>query len=194
MLILGKGTSMSRNKAIMVYTDGACSNNPGGPGGWAATLNYDDRYDVLSGHSISTTNNRMELLGVIIGLEALIKPCDVDLYSDSQYVVKALKYLLKKRYTKIIINSDSAYVVNGENRGWINEWAKKGWKTKQGSDLANADLWKELYTYCTMKNMTIMFNKVAGHSGHTFNEIADEEAKKEVEHAKRILSDNQFSE
>lgn len=163
---------MGRHKSIIVYTDGACSNNPGGPGGWAATLNYDDRYDVLSGHSISTTNNRMELTAV----------------------VEAIKYLLKKRYTKIIINSDSAYVVNGVNKGWIYEWVKKGWKTKQGNELANADLWQELYRYCNIKNVTIVFNKVAGHSGHTFNEIADEEAKKEVEHAKKILSKskNQF--
>ena len=163
---------MSKNKAIMVYTDGACSNNPGGPGGWAATLNYDERYDVISGHSLETTNNRMELTAV----------------------VEAIKYLIKKGYTNIIINSDSAYVVNGVNKGWIHEWVKKGWKTKQGSDLANADLWKELYTYCTSNNATIMLNKVEGHSGHTFNEIADEEAKKEVEHAKRILSNQQFSE
>lgn len=163
---------MDRHKSIMVYTDGACSNNPGGPGGWAATLNYEDRYDVLSGHAESTTNNRMELTAV----------------------VEAIKYLIKKGYTKIIINSDSAYVVNGVNKGWIYEWARKGWKTKQGSELANADLWKALHTYLTKKHATIMFNKVAGHAGHTFNEIADEEAKKEVEHAKRILLESQFSE
>lgn len=163
---------MGRHKAIMVYTDGACSNNPGGPGGWAATLNYDERYDVLSGYDISTTNNRMELMAA----------------------VEAIKYLDSKRFTKIIINSDSAYVVNGVNKGWIHEWAKKGWKTKQNSDLANSDLWKQLYGYYTKDHLTIIFNKVAGHSGHTFNEIADEEAKKEVEHAKRILSQRQCSE
>lgn len=164
---------MEKNKAIIVYTDGACSNNPGGPGGWAATLNYDDRYDVLSGHSISTTNNRMELTAV----------------------VEAIKYLtVRKGYKKIIINSDSAYVVNGVNKGWIYEWVKKGWRTKQGHDLANADLWKELYTYCTMKDVQIMFKKVTAHVGNTFNEIADEEAKKEVEHAKRILQKSQCSE
>lgn len=157
---------MARNKAIMIYTDGACSNNPGGPGGWAATLNYDDRYDVISGNALSTTNNRMELTAV----------------------VEAIKYLINKKYTKIIINSDSAYVVNGVNKGWICDWVKKGWKTKQGKELANADLWKQLYEYYTMKNVTLIFNKVAGHSGHTFNEIADEEARKEVEHAKKELS------
>lgn len=163
---------MSKHKTIMVYTDGACSNNPGGPGGWAATLNYDDRYDVISGHSVSTTNNRMELTAV----------------------VEAIKYLVKKGYKKIIINSDSAYVVNGVNKGWIYEWVKKGWKTNQSKEVANVDLWKQLHTFCIMKDVTIFFNKVKGHSGHTFNEIADEEAKKEVEHAKRILSKQQFSE
>lgn len=164
---------MSKDKVIMVYTDGACSNNPGGPGGWAATLNYEERYDVLSGHSLETTNNRMELTAV----------------------VEAIKYLVeKKKCSKIIINSDSAYVVNGVNKGWIHEWAKKGWKTNQNNELANADLWKELFTYYTKRNVSIFFNKVAGHSGHTFNEIADEEAKKEVEHAKRILLKRQLSE
>lgn len=157
---------MGKHKPIMVYTDGACSNNPGGPGGWAATLNYEDRYDVLSGCSLETTNNRMELTAV----------------------VEAIKYLLGKGYQKVIINSDSAYVVNGVNKGWIYEWAEKGWQTKSGSELANADLWQELHSYLTKKYAMILFNKVAGHSGHTFNEIADEEAKKEVEHAKKILA------
>lgn len=150
---------------MIVYTDGACSGNPGGPGGWAATLNYDDRYDVISGHEVCTTNNRMELTAV----------------------VEAIKYLVNKKYTNIIINSDSAYVINAINKGWIHEWAKKGWTTKQGNELANADLWRVLYEYYTMKKVSVMFNKVAGHSGHTFNEIADEEAKKEVEHAKQKL-------
>ena len=152
----------------MVYTDGACSNNPGGPGGWAATLNYEDRYDILSGYSLCTTNNRMELTAV----------------------VEAIKYLMQRGVHRIIINSDSAYVVNAINKGWIHEWIKKGWKTKQGSELANADLWKEFYDIYTSKDMTILFNKVAGHAGHTFNEIADEEARKEVDHAKKILSQN----
>ena len=161
---------MGRHKVIMVYTDGACSNNPGGPGGWAATLNYEDRYDILSGYNTCTTNNRMELMAV----------------------VEAIKYLVSKKYSKIIINSDSAYVVNGVNKGWINEWAKKGWKTKSGGELSNSDLWKQLHSYITIKNLTIIFNKVRGHSGNTFNEIADEEAKKEVEHAKNILSQQQY--
>lgn len=162
----------SKDKTIMVYTDGACSNNPGGPGGWAATLNFDDRYDVISGHSVSTTNNRMELTAV----------------------AEAITYLVKKGYKKIVINSDSAYVINGINKGWIHAWVKKGWKTNQNKEVANVDLWKKLYKFCTDKELELSFNKVKGHAGHTFNEIADEEAKKEVEHAKRISSNNQFSE
>lgn len=152
----------NKSKLIIVYTDGACSDNPGGPGGWAATLNYEDRYDVISGHEVSTTNNRMEITAA----------------------TEAIKYLVNKGYKKIIINSDSAYVINGVNKGWIHEWAKQNWKTKQGNELANSDLWCVLYEYYTRKDVSIKFNKVTAHSGHTFNEIADEEAKKEVEHAK----------
>lgn len=163
---------MDKHKTIITYTDGACSNNPGGPGGWAATLNYDDRYDVISGNSVSTTNNRMELTAV----------------------VEAIKYLVNKGYRKIIINSDSAYVVNGVNKGWIYDWASKGWRTKQGNELANSDLWKELYSYFLMRGVDIMFKKVTAHTGHTFNEIADKEAKKEVEYAKKKLSESQCSE
>lgn len=163
---------MDKHKTIITYTDGACSNNPGGPGGWAATLNYDDRYDVISGNSVSTTNNRMELTAV----------------------VEAIKYLVNKGYRKIIINSDSAYVVNGVNKGWMYDWANKGWRTKQGNELANSDLWKELYSYCLMRGVDIMFKKVTAHTGHTFNEIADKEAKKEVEYAKKKLSESQCSE
>ena len=158
---------MGRNKIISVYTDGACSNNPGGPGGWAATINYEDRYDVISGHELSTTNNRMELTAV----------------------VEVLRYLVAKGYTKIIVHSDSAYVVNGVNKGWIFDWAKKGWKTNRGTDLANAELWEEIYRIYALENVKIKFKKVPGHAGDTFNEIADTEAKKEVEHAKAILSD-----
>ena len=150
---------------ISVYTDGACSNNPNGPGGWAATIHHEDRYDIISGHSLCTTNNRMELTAV----------------------VKALLVLKSKGFTNIVINSDSAYVINAINKGWIHEWEKNGWKTKSSNELANADLWKILYECITEKGVKIFFNKVAGHSGHTFNEIADAEAKKEVEHAKRIL-------
>lgn len=155
------------NKAIIVYTDGACSKNPGGPGGWAATLNFDERYDILSGHEFSTTNNRMELMAV----------------------VASLTYLLDKGFKNIIINSDSAYVVNGVKMGRIYEWYRQGWQTKRGKEIANADLWKQLHEVLILGDVSIRFNKVPGHAGRTFNEIADEEAKKEVQYAKSFVSE-----
>ena len=158
---------MGRHKIISVYTDGACSNNPWGPGGWAAIIGYEDRCDVISGHDTCTTNNRMELTAV----------------------VAALKYLVSKGYTKIYINSDSAYVVNGVTKGWIYEWERRGWKTSKGNDVANIDLWLEVFKMVKREDIEITFNKVKGHAGNMLNELADEEAKKEVEHAKAILSD-----
>lgn len=149
----------------MIYTDGACSNNPGGPGGWAATLNYEKGYNILSGNEPSTTNNRMELTAV----------------------VEALKHVVPHGHKAIVINSDSAYVINAINKEWIEGWKQKGWKTKAGKDLANCDLWIELYKLLKKSNTMIFFNKVAGHKGNTFNEIADTEAKKEVIKAKRKL-------
>ena len=155
------------SRPIIVYTDGAGSNNPGGPGGWAATLNYENRYDIISGYSLETTNNRMELTAV----------------------VQAVRVLMSKGYTKIIVNSDSAYVVNAFNKGWILDWSRNMWKTKQGTDVANSDLWKELYELYKCEDMSITFNKVQAHSGHTFNEIADTEAKKQALYAKRLIEE-----
>ena len=85
---------MSKNKAIMVYTDGACSNNPGGPGGWAATLNYDERYDVISGHSLETTNNRMELTAVVEAIKYLIKK------QEKYFIIQSYIQCLKKKIQK----------------------------------------------------------------------------------------------
>ena len=94
-------------KTIILYTDGACSGNPG-PGGWASILRYGDAVKELSGGERETTNNRMELTGVIEGLKALREPCAVELYSDSQYIVNAL------------------------NNGWLRDWKKRGWKRRDG--------------------------------------------------------------
>ena len=95
-------------KNIILYTDGACSGNPG-PGGWASILRYGDNIKELSGGEKDTTNNRMELTGVIEGLKALREPCAVELYSDSQYIVNAL------------------------NNGWLRDWKKRGWKRRDGA-------------------------------------------------------------
>ena len=102
-------------KTVTIYTDGACSGNPG-PGGWAAILEWNGREKELSGGEAETTNNRMELLGAITALQALHEPCEVSLYTDSQYLANAI------------------------NLGWLREWKKKGWKRK-GGELKNVDLW-----------------------------------------------------
>lgn len=156
---------LDKHKTVVVCADGACSNNPNGPGGWAATLNFRDEFNILSGHNICATNNMMELTAV----------------------VKAIKHLVKKGYKRMIVKSDSAYVINALNLGYLYNWKSRGWLTKQDKPIANAELWKELYYLLEDKTLHVKFVKVKGHSGHTFNEIADAEAKREVEIAKLKL-------
>lgn len=133
-------------KKVTLYTDGACSGNPG-LGGYCAILIYKGIEKVVSGSEIDTTNNRMELKGVIEGLKALKEACEVDLYSDSQYVV-------------------SAFTEN-----WIEDWQKKGWKTASKSPVKNVDLWQELLSL--YKKHKINFIKVKGHSDNEFNNRCD---------------------
>ena len=140
-------------KKVTIYTDGACSGNPG-PGGWGAILMYKDMKRELSGGEKDTTNNRMELTGVITALNALKEPCLVDLYTDSQYIVNAI------------------------NKGWLEGWKKKGWKRKDG-ELKNPDLWKELDRLLGIHNVT--FNWVKGHAENEFNNRCDELAVSERE-------------
>ena len=141
-------------KKVIIYTDGACSGNPG-PGGWAAILKYGENEKELSGGEISTTNNRMELGAVIYALEALKQRCDVEVYTDSQYVANAL------------------------NLGWLESWKSKGWKRK-GGEVKNLDLWKVLSDLLEKHNVT--FNWVKGHADNEYNnrcdELAVEESKK----------------
>ena len=106
---------------IIIYTDGACSGNPG-PGGWAAILIYNGKEKEISGGNKNTTNNIMEITAVIEGLKALKYPCEVELYSDS------------------------AYVVNTFTQGWIFNWMQKGWETASGDSVKNKELWQELYS------------------------------------------------
>ena len=110
-------------KTVTIYTDGACSGNPG-PGGWGAILRYQGKEKELSGGAKQTTNNRMELIGVISALQALKEPCIVELYSDSKYVVDALE------------------------KGWAESWKKKGWIKSDKKPALNVDLWEELLTLC----------------------------------------------
>lgn len=132
-------------KQVIIYTDGACSGNPG-PGGWGAILQYKGFYKELSGGEATTTNNRMELLGVISALSALKEPCSVDLYTDSQYVVNAI------------------------NKGWLRNWKAKGWKRKDGV-LKNQDLWQEVDRLFSIHTITMHW--VKGHAENEFNNRCD---------------------
>lgn len=132
-------------KQIILYTDGACSGNPG-PGGWAAILRYGSNEKVLSGGEAMTTNNRMELLGVINGLQALKEGCQVTLYTDSQYIVNAL------------------------NNGWLRDWKKRGWKRRDG-ELKNAELWQMLDELIRVHTLTAVW--VKGHAENEYNNRCD---------------------
>ena len=133
-------------KQITIYTDGACSGNPG-PGGWGAILQYKDTERELSGGEKLTTNNRMELIGAISALSALKEPCEVDLYTDSQYIANAI------------------------NKGWLQGWKAKNWKRKDG-ELKNIDLWQELDKL--LSTHTVTFHWVKGHADNKFNNRCDE--------------------
>jgi len=139
---------------VVIYTDGACSGNPG-PGGWGAILMYKGVKKEISGGSKQTTNNIMELTAVIEGLKMLKFPCEVDLYSDS------------------------AYVVNAFEQKWIFGWIKKNWKTASGDPVKNKELWEELYGLT--KIHTVNFIKVKGHSDNEYNNRCDELARGEIE-------------
>ena len=139
-------------KNITLYTDGACSGNPG-KGGWGAILMYNDAKKEISGGESQTTNNRMELTAVIKGLEALKEECNVDIYSDS------------------------AYVVNAFLQDWITNWQNNGWKSKKGVVL-NIDLWQRLIELTKKHNVT--WHKVKGHADNEFNNRCDALARGEI--------------
>lgn len=137
---------------VKIYTDGAARGNPDGPGGYGTILVYIDSKGrehsrEYSGGYKKTTNNRMELMAAIIGLESLTKPCNVKLYSDSQYVVKAF------------------------NDHWLDGWIKKGWKRGKNEPVKNVDLWKRLLA--AKQNHNVEFIWVKGHDGHVMNERCD---------------------
>ncbi len=139
---------------VTIYTDGACSGNPG-PGGWGAILMYQGNKKEISGGKKNTTNNEMELTAVIEALKMLKFPCLVDLYSDS------------------------AYVVNAFLQNWIGNWVKNNWKTSSKEPVKNQELWKELYELT--KTHQVKFIKVKGHSDNEFNNRCDELARNAIE-------------
>ncbi|NLC39561.1 MAG: ribonuclease HI [Clostridiaceae bacterium] len=137
----------NRLSAVDIYTDGACSGNPG-PGGWAAILRFGDIEKEISGFEEHTTNNRMELTAALMGLRALNRPCRVRLYSDSSYLVSAF------------------------NENWLDNWQRKSWKNSAGTAVSNIDLWKELLK--ENDRHRISWIKIKGHSNHEMNDRVDQ--------------------
>lgn len=131
---------------VNIFTDGACRGNPG-PGGWGVLLQFADQEKRLHGGDPQTTNNRMELMAAIIGLESLKKPCKINLSTDSQYVLKGITE-------------------------WLPNWKKRGWKTAAKRPVKNDDLWKRLEA--ALQRHEVKWEWVKGHSGHPGNECADE--------------------
>lgn len=140
-------------KKINIYTDGACKNNPG-PGGYGIILEYNDIKKEISGGSRDTTNNIMELTAVIEALKALNQPCEVNLYSDSQYVCNAI------------------------NKNWLNNWEKSNWKKADKKPVANRELWQQLSALLEMHKVNFIWIK--GHAGHPENERCDKLATAEA--------------
>ncbi|MBQ8732657.1 MAG: ribonuclease HI [Oscillospiraceae bacterium] len=149
---------MSGTEPVEIFTDGACSGNPG-PGGYGVILKYKGTEKELSGGDPNTTNNRMELLAAITGLEALKRPCKVRLYSDSKYVIDALKL------------------------GWAEKWQKNGWMRNKKDPALNPDLWERLLDLVRIHDVELIW--VKGHAGHPENERCDRLA---VEAAERNRS------
>lgn len=146
-------------KKVEIYTDGACSGNPGA-GGYGAILIYKGVERIVSGGNPSTTNNRMELTAIIKGLEALKEPCEVYVYSDSQYAVDAVQ------------------------KGWLTYWMSHAWRTKGKDDVKNVDLWQNLIDLMNVHRIT--FIKVKGHSDNVNNNRCDEIARAEIAKLQQI--------
>lgn len=153
---------------VNLYTDGSARGNPDGPGGYGAILQYTDKNGTLhereySAGYVKTTNNRMELMAVIAGLEALNRPCEVSVYSDSAYVIKAF------------------------NEHWLDNWQKKNWMRGKNDPVKNVDLWKRLLSAATPHEIT--WNWIKGHAGHPENERCDKLATDAADHRAELIDD-----
>ena len=138
--------AVSDKKHVTLYTDGACSGNPG-PGGWGALLQFGDQEKTIKGAERETTNNRMELMAVIEGLRALKEPC------------------------RVAVHTDSAYIVNAFEQDWISNWKQRGWKTASKKPVKNRDLWEALLR--EMERHDVTFVKVKGHADDALNNYVD---------------------
>ena len=152
----------TKRKQVTIYTDGACSGNPG-PGGWGAILEYNGHRKEMNGYMHATTNNRMEVLAAISALGALTEPCDVTLYSDSTYLVKAY------------------------NEHWIENWVRRGWKTSAGTPVENQDLWFSLGLLTKKHNVRFVW--VKGHASNPGNNRCDELAREAIAEYRRLNGD-----
>ena len=141
-------------KHVTIYTDGACSGNPGA-GGYCAILSFNGMTKTVCGFEENTTNNRMELMAIIEGLKALKEGCEVDIFSDSSYCVNAF------------------------NCGWINNWIKSGWRTSGKDKVKNEELWRELLELTARHK--VIFNKVKGHADDELNNLCDKTAREQIE-------------
>jgi ribonuclease HI len=137
---------------VIIHTDGACSGNPG-PGGWGAILSYGKHVKELKGGEAHTTNNRMELMAAIAALEALKRPCLVDIHTDSEYLRNGITM-------------------------WINSWKRNGWRTKEKKPVKNAELWQRLDRVCAQHQ--VRWHWLRGHAGHALNERADQLAREAI--------------
>lgn len=144
--VFSKNAAAPATGSVTLHTDGSCLGNPG-PGGWAARLSWKDEVKRLSGGYALTTNNRMELMAAIEGLEALKRPCSVELYTDSRYVRDAVE------------------------KGWLASWQKRGWKKADGKPALNRDLWERMSGL--LKKHRVRLHWVEGHAGHAENEEVD---------------------
>ena len=151
-------------KKVTIYSDGGCHGNPG-PGGWAATLAYGDHRRKISGGEAATTNNRMELRAAIEALNALKQPCEVDFFTDSEYVKNGVT-------------------------SWTRIWKRNGWQTKLKKPVKNADLWRALDSAAARHK--INWHWVKGHAGHAGNEQCDELAQVAIAHIKKTLTPAQL--
>jgi ribonuclease HI len=145
-------TDVRGNDRVTIHTDGACSGNPG-PGGWGVILQWGGHTRELKGGEAHTTNNRMELMAAIVALEALKRPCDVDLHTDSEYLRQGIT-------------------------DWISGWKRNGWRTAARKPVKNVDLWQRLEA--AAGRHTVHWHWVRGHAGHDLNERADELAREAI--------------
>ena len=153
-------------RRVQLYTDGACSGNPG-PGGWGCILSYNGKTKELSGHMPNTTNNRMEIFAVISGIGALKEPCIIDVFSDS------------------------AYTVNAFNEHWLDNWQQNGWINSKKQPVENSDLWKLLLQMIRIKKHEVFFHKVKGHADNPWNNRCDELATGAIKEYRRMNGEDE---